>query len=277
MSDIKQFLHEINTALKANKINLPTLPEVALKVRDALESDDVSSTGLAEIIATDVAISARLLQVANSPLYRVRSEIDNVQMAVTRMGLKTVKDLVTTLAMRQMFQATSELLDRRFRAIWKESIDIAAMSRVLASNAPHLDKEQAMLAGLIHNVGALPILTFAEQQGGALTTNRDLLDRYIENLSPLIGRAILAKWKFPESLVDVAAHCRDLSYDSGTRADYVDVVLVARLELAQKGPSDQELTSIKAFQKLDLEQGVQVIELEGVAEEFEEVKVMLNS
>ncbi len=279
MSGIKQFLQDIQIAIRENRITLPTLPEVALKVRDALEDENMSAVGIAEIIATDAAISARLLQVANSPLYRGTSEIDNVQMAVTRMGVKLVRDLVSGLAMRQMFQATSDALDRLFRSTWQESVDVAALSRVLCANAPHLDKEQAMLAGLIHNVGALPILTFAEQQGGDLAHNESLLEQYVAILSPIISKAILQKWSFPESLVNVAVNCRNMDYDGGPRADYVDVVQVARLELLQTRPGEPQLdlSSVPSFQKLGMASDVQVIELEDVAEEFAEIKEMLGS
>ena len=279
MSGIKQFLQDIQIAIRDNRITLPTLPEVALKVRDALEQDNISASKISEIISTDAAISARLLQVANSPLYRASSEIENVHMAVTRMGMRLVKDLVTGLAMRQMFQATSDTLDQMFRDTWKESVDVAALSRVLCSNTPHLDKEQAMLAGLIHNVGALPILTYAEQQDGELCHNPAMLEQYIAVLSPLISKSILQKWKFPDYLLNVAVNCRNMDYDGGPQADYVDIVQVARLELLQTQPGAQELdlSSVPSFQKLGMASDVQVIELEDVAEEFEEVKGMLGS
>lgn len=162
MIDENQFLETLNEAIDKNRLTLPTLPEVALKVRDAVENEQSSANQIAEIIASDAALSARLLQVANSPLYRGRVTIDNLQMAVARLGVRLVRSLVVSLIMQQIFQATNDLLDAKFRQVWEESVQIAAISRVLASNVDHLDKEQAMLAGLIHNIGALPVLAMAE-------------------------------------------------------------------------------------------------------------------
>jgi len=71
-------LQQINTAVETDQIKLPTLPEVALKIRTAVEKGDHSAAGIAELLAQDTALSVRLLQLANCPLYRARSEIDGL-------------------------------------------------------------------------------------------------------------------------------------------------------------------------------------------------------
>ncbi|MES9896337.1 MAG: HDOD domain-containing protein, partial [Candidatus Thiodiazotropha endolucinida] len=113
MIDENQFLQKLSDAIDHNRITLPTLPEVALKVRDAVEREQSSANQIADIIASDAALSARLLQVANSPLYRGRVTIDNLQMAVARLGVRLVRSLVISLIMQQIFQATSDLLDAK--------------------------------------------------------------------------------------------------------------------------------------------------------------------
>jgi HD-like signal output (HDOD) protein len=86
-------------------------------------TDTHRANKIAEIIASDAAISARLLQVANSPLYRGRVPIDNLQMAVARLGVRLVRSLVISLIMQQIFQATSDLLDAKFHQVWEESVN----------------------------------------------------------------------------------------------------------------------------------------------------------
>ncbi|MES9987003.1 MAG: HDOD domain-containing protein [Candidatus Thiodiazotropha endolucinida] len=279
MIDENQFLQKLNDAIDHNRITLPTLPEVALKVRDAVEREQSSANQIADIIASDAALSARLLQVANSPLYRGRVTIDNLQMAVARLGVRLVRSLVISLIMQQIFQATSDLLDAKFRQIWEESVEIAAFSRVLAANTDHLDKEQAMLAGLIHNIGALPILAFAESHD-ELLEDAEELDRIIDALSPRIGQRILEMWDFPESLIRVPANFLNLDYTSEGEMDYVDIVLVARLEsqMNNDGPIDAtSLSQIPAFVKVGLEPEVNIIEIEGVADDIQNIEVMFIS
>ncbi len=276
MIDEKQFLNELNQAIDSNKLTLPTLPEVALRVRDAVEREDSSANQIAEIIASDAALSARLLQVANSPLYRGRVHIDNLQMAVARLGVRLVRSLVVSLIMQQIFQATNDTLDSKFRQIWEESVQVAAFSRVLASNLPHLDKEQAMLAGLIHNIGALPVLAMAEKYD-ELLENPAELDRVLGILSPQIGQRILELWDFPDTLIKVPANFLNLRYDSDGDGDYVDVVLVARLEVRIN--TDQSIDAaqwgeIPSFVKVGLEPEINFIEIDGVADDVQNIEVM---
>jgi HD-like signal output (HDOD) protein len=265
------FLKQLQEAITNNQITLPTLPEVALRVRDAVEQDQATAHEISDMVATDAALSARLLQVANSPLYRGRVTIDSVQMAVTRLGYKLVRSLVVSLAMKQIFQATSDALEKRLRALWEQSVEIAAMCRVLAQSQPHLDKEQAMLAGLIHNIGSLPILTMAESFPD-LIEDEDRLDNLVSRLTPIIGTQILKTWGFPNTLVNVAVNFQNIHYDGGAQADYADLVLVSRLEILDNGEIDR--ASVLAFQKLGLEPEVEIIEIQGVAEDMETVQQM---
>ncbi|MEW8505327.1 MAG: HDOD domain-containing protein [Candidatus Thiodiazotropha sp.] len=279
MIDENQFLQKLIDAIDHNHITLPTLPEVALKVRDAVEREQSSANHIAEIIASDAALSTRLLQVANSPLYRGRVAIDNLQMAVARLGVRLVRSLVVSLIMRQIFQATNDLLDTKFRQIWEESVQIAAMSRVLAADRDHLDKEQAMLAGLIHNIGALPVLAMAESHDELLEDAAEL-DRIIDALSPQVGQRILELWDFPQSLIQVATNFLDLSYTHDGEIDYVDIVQVARLEARMNADSDFDtsiLSQIPAFVKVGLEPEVNIIEIEGVADDIANIEVMFLS
>ena len=272
------FAQELRDAIESNNIQLPTLPEVALQVRDEVERENTNAEAVARMVANDAALSARLLQVANSPLYRGKVEIDSIQQAVTRLGLKMVRNLVVSLAMKQIFQATSEALDRQFRAIWDESLQVAAISRMLASNVPELENEQAMLGGLIHNIGALPILTKIDEEFG-FDASDDLITGLINDHAPEIGAQILKQWNFAESMLNIPKACRDLSYDPGPRPTYADAVLVARLQnlAVQGGPeAGADWSDVPAFAKLGMEPEVVVVNMEGPAEEIAEVRSMLE-
>lgn len=272
---------QIRRDIAENNIQLPTLPEVALKVRDAVESDSASSADIAAMVTSDAALSARLIQVVNSPLYRGRVAIDNVQMAVTRMGLKLVKSLVVSLAMKQIFQATSEALDKAFRAVWHDSVEVASIARVLADNVNGLEPEQAMLAGLVHNIGTLPILTKLDEIYG-YNANPQTINHVSQALSPEIGCLILEQWRFTEGLVQVPLECQDLQRDSGS-PDYSDLVLVARLQhLAASGKlngasSMENWPTFPAFGKVGIETEVIVLDMEGPAEQIAEVRNMLQN
>lgn len=276
MFDENAFLHELQESIRTNRITLPSLPDVALKVRAAVESDSSSARDIADIVSIDAGISARLLQVANSPLYRGRVTIDSVQTAVSRLGVKMVRSLVVSLAIRGIFQPTTDTLDSCFRQKWEESVRVAGIARVLARLQPHLNAEQAMLAGLIHDIGALPIMVHAEIKED-LAHDETRLDLLMKRLSPTVGRQILEAWNFPSSLVAVTTHSSNFTYSGGSQADYVDLIIVARLQSEfDNSRPDQELRweNVQSFEKLGLSPDIEIIELEGAREEITDVSDM---
>ena len=274
MMDINQFRMKLIKAIDNNEIVLPTLPEVALKVRDEAERENATAKSLSDIISTDAAISARLLQVANSPLYRPRTPIEDVQMAVTRLGNKLVKSLVTSLAMKQIYQATTDYMEKKLRKVWEESVNVAAVSKVLAQSLPHLSNEQAMLAGLIHNIGVLPILTMAESFSD-LSGNEPMLEELIKALYPEIGAIILKNWDFSDAVNKVPTEHKNYSR-AGSEADYADVVMVARLQLGLDDIPMEQWAEVSAFDRVGLDAEINITDVEETAEDIESVKQAIS-
>lgn len=268
------FVNELLEDLESGQLQLPTLPEVALRVREVVDDENANAGQIAEIIAQDAALSARLIQVGNSPLYRGRQEIDRLPMVIARLGNKLVRNLVTSQVMKQMFQATNDIIDQRLRAVWEHSVQVAAIARALAGQCPGVLPDQAMLAGLIHDIGTLPILYRAEERDELLDTP-DLLDQLIARLHTRIGGAILKHWKFPDALVDVAAEHEDLQRSHDGPADLVDIVQVANLQshiYNNHVLSQTDWTRISSFHRLGLDVDIHEIELTDVAEEIDEVQ-----
>ncbi len=197
MSEQDVFYNTILEEMDSGKLVLPTLPEVALQVREVVDDPEATAKQLADIITTDAALSARLLKVANSPLYRGRVAIDSVQMAVSRLGLSMVRNLVTSLVMEQMFQATNNRLDKRLRSLWEQSTKVAAASQVIAAKLNGIRTDEAMLAGLIHAIGVLPILMKADEDGDLIRDSKKL-DQLIDN--PRNGNSRITWWQSPANM-----------------------------------------------------------------------------
>lgn len=278
MIEQETFCNEILTELESGKLVLPTLPEVALRVNDVAANPDVSLSELADVISTDAALSAQLLKVANSLLYRGRYPVDTVQMAISRLGLKMVRNIISSLVMEQMFQAPSEQLEDRLHELWQHSVDVAAIAHVLAAKHSGIPTDEAMLAGLIHEIGVLPILLKAENRPELLQDTR-LLDAVIHNLSTRIGVAILEKWSFPQSLIAVVANHKNYQRDSIDGPDLVDVVQVASLQShfnTDQILSEDELAKVPAFKKLGIQTEIDVVELEENSEDYTEALALFG-
>ncbi len=270
------FVNELIEDLESGHLQLPTLPEVALRVRDVVDDENANANQIATIIAQDAALSARLIQVANSPLYRGRNEIDRLDMVVSRLGSKLVRNLVTSQVMKQMFQATHDAVDQHLRAVWEHSVQVAAIARVLAGQCAGISPDQAMLAGLLHDIGTLPILYRAEERAELLETP-GLLDHLISSLHARVGGAILRHWKFPETLVEVAEQHEVLTRSHAGGPDLVDIVQVANLQShmgKEHALGNVDWTRVAAFQQLGLDDDVDEIELTDKIEEIDEVQAL---
>lgn len=272
----EQFFLELQKAVESDQLVLPTLPEVALKIREAVESENTSAQQIAETLTQDASLSARMIQVANSPLYRTRNPIDDLQMAVTRLGIRMVRDLVISLAMKQIYQATSDVLDHHFRESWNTAVEVAAICRMLATTVPGINSEQALLAGLIHNIGALPILVMAEDDE-ELFNNSEALDQVIWELQGRVGELILRTWNFADPLIEVVSHAYDFQYDHTGGPTFVDLVQTALLQGGHvpEKYAPEDWSQVPAFTKLGMDTEVNVIEIEENQELIENTKQTL--
>ena len=267
---------EVIAAIREDRLQLPTLPEVALQVREAAEQEEISAAGLAAVIDCDPGLSVRVIKVANSPLYRGTRTLDTVASAVSRLGIKQSASLVTGFAMQGMFQATNEIIDKKMRLVWSQATQVAAICGVLARNFTRLKIDQALLAGLTHNIGALPVLTFAEDNDGFIVDSFTL-DAVIDELHGELGALILHNWQFSEELAAVPATYTRYDYGSHP-TNYIDVVMVAHLQryAGTNHPCAKlDWSRIQAFHNLGLDPGVEVTQMEGVSEEIEHAKQAL--
>lgn len=268
---------ELKHAVETDRLMLPTLPDVALKIRDTVESENSTAHDISDALSQDASLATRLIKVANSPLYRTRNPIEDLQMAVTRLGIRIVRDLVVGLAMKQIFQATSKALDVHSREIWHKSVDAAAISRMMATLVPGINPEKALLAGLIHNVGALPILVLAENDD-ELFRNRESLGRVIYELQGEVGEMILKHWDFDENMIEVVKQCHNFEYEGDDQGTMVDLVQVALLQ-GKHIPTElapESWANVPAFTRLGLDIEVNVIDIEENKEMIENTKQALR-
>jgi HD-like signal output (HDOD) protein len=247
---LKDLTHQIET----DQLVLPTLPEVALKAREVAEDPNATSTRLAKVIGNDVALAARIIKVANSPIMRASRKVEDLGMAINRLGTTFTSNLVTGLAMEQMFQATSDVIDKIMRATWARSTDVAGIATVLCRAYTKLRPDQATLGALVHRIGALPILTYAEEHA-ELANDPFTLNKIIDDLHGQIGSVILKHWDFPDELRDIPSAY--LSFDRRSpKLDYVDIVQVANLQTyvgTNHRYCEMDWSKIPAFGQLGLD------------------------
>lgn len=269
--------NELLEAIENDELVLPTLPEVALRVREAAEDPNISIPALSKVIGNDAALTARLIKVVNSPLLRTNKEITDLNMAISRLGINYTANLATGLAMEQMFQATSDVIDSKMRDVWNRSTEIAGICHVLCRHFTRLQPDQATLAGLVHQIGILPILTYAEASE-ALLKDSISLNHIIDRIHPVLGERILRAWDFPEQISTIPANYLDFGRQSKT-VDYIDIVQVATLQ--SYADSDHPLsqvdwTQVAAFAQLGLDVQARLNDDEDLSAAMEAATLMLQ-
>ncbi|SEQ02535.1 HD-like signal output (HDOD) domain, no enzymatic activity [Solimonas aquatica] len=265
MPDFTRFHRLVAEALAADRLVLPSLPEVALHVRELTLRDNVTVPLLAAAVHKDPATAARLIQVANSAAARGGRHVENVRQAITRLGLEMTRLLVCGLAVEQMFKRGSSGMEYRLRYIWEQSLEVAAGAQALAAYQGSLNPEMAMLAGLIHHIGALPILRLAENRPESIRFEADI-DDVVDNLGPRIGTMVLRAWHFPAELAQLPELWPQFSRRHEGPADYVDLIQVALLQSrAGNGYpwNEVERIGVPAYDKLGVTPTMDIYKLPG--------------
>ncbi|MCC7412576.1 MAG: HDOD domain-containing protein [Gammaproteobacteria bacterium] len=218
---------DVLDALARERLRLPTLPRVALRIRLALEDDTVGVAEIARLVSADPAMAAKFVRVANSPLYRHGRVAQSCAEAIARIGVQTARELAICFAVRDVFKAPVATMTARVRESWARAVHVAALCQVLARQCKGFNADHAMLAGLLHNIGTMPALTFAAGRA-ELIAEPARLGEAVAALTPALGATVLRNWDLGEDLALAAEHAGDWTYDGG-RADYAALVIVAVL------------------------------------------------
>ena len=240
--------------LISGNLKLPSLPHVAQRIQQAFADDSVNAESLCTIIQSDPAITAKLIMIANSALYRGQAQIESLQQAVVRLGLETTRKQVMTYAVKELFQSRTSDMKSHMQKLWKHSQHVACMCRLMANHLQGFDVEQAQLAGLIHDLGEVAILQYA-QDNDDLRENPELLWSAVESLRPQITGMLLNQWNFGPEFVTVGEECEDWFRNPADEPDLCDLVLIAQYHAMIGTPAMKKLPpvpTLPAFAKLGM-------------------------
>jgi HD-like signal output (HDOD) protein len=169
-----------------------------------------------------------MIKISNSAYLGRSVKVISTQQAITRIGLRQMKNIVTALAMEQLFVSKNDVVKQYMSQIWSDTIEIVANSLavmqiyVKETKKRTLNLESIMLAALVHNIGALPILTEAERHANVFA-NPNFLDLSIEKMSGKLGASILTEWGFEPEFVNVAFNWKSFPVSSEA-VSYLDIV-----------------------------------------------------
>ncbi|MCF8003651.1 MAG: HDOD domain-containing protein [Chromatiaceae bacterium] len=274
LDDIESdFLGELYELIDANCLELPARPEVALKIQQLTRDPDVGIEELTKLIQSDGTVAGALLHTTNSPIFRATKEISSVRDAVIRIGFDNTRKLTTNLALRQAFTARRKQSRDAMLAVWSESVHCAVFSQLISSELKLLNPERALLAGLISNIGAVPIIRFIDKRPEYAGTVQ--LDDMVAKLRGIIGVLVISYWGLGADMIKVAENSNNWSYRAA-EPDYASIALVARWATArEEGLEHPPASEVPAFEVLKLsipEEGQGIIEIENNTNALKELR-----
>ena len=267
---------EITELFKSKSITLPSLPEIALYIKAALEKDGVSINKLSKIIQMDPVIAARVVQVANSPQYG-ETKSDSIPDALERIGIDGVRTIVMGVVLRDLFMPNTQPVIDAMTRFYEHSIRTGVICYSLAKKLPGFDRDQAFLAGILHDIGVVPILVVADRYP-KLAEKQNNLAAVMAHLKSYIGGIVLEQWDFSDKFVNVAKHAYDWKRKV-EKADYCDLVQVALMHSHLvggeriKGPA---LPELPAFKRLGFDKSNPVDNMQTLKELNLRVKEMVK-
>jgi HD-like signal output (HDOD) protein len=229
-SDAFEFVRSLSVDLSGGRVELPSFPDVAVRVRRALADESSTVDQVVRIVGSEPALAARLLKMSNSALLnRSGRQVTDLRTAVNRMGHNMVRSAAISFAMAQI-RGASKLkgLERFLDDLWESSTHVAALSYLLAAKFTKLNPDEAMLAGLLHGIGKLYIVTRAEKHP-TLFMHPETMNDMIRDWHAAIGKAILENWEFPDDMAEAISVQDDLSRESENPPDLTDVIATAIL------------------------------------------------
>lgn len=239
MSTQNALLTILTEKINNDSLILPTLPAIALKVRKAADDPEINLNAMADVIAQDPSLSARMIKISNSAYMGRTVKVSSVGQAVTRIGLRQIKNIATALAMEQLFVSKNELVAEYLKREWEKTVEIVANSMatlqtyIARTKKREMALDAATLAALVSKIGVLPILTEAERHADVFA-NPTFLEDAIDKLSGPIGEKIMKAWGFADEFTEVAASWKDLSVLPETLT-YLDFVRVGAAVSGQMG------------------------------------------
>ena len=248
----RQDLARLRKRFAGGSSDLPSLPDLALRIGRAIDDSANSNRDIARVIQLDPALTARMLSIVNSAAFGGYRKISTITQATTRLGRARVRSLVYSCLVRSIFKINSRALESRMEKIWDRSVSVAALSFVLARETPGVDAEQAMLAGLTHAIGAVAVLG-GVRHFPSIAGNTDLLDFAIATLGVEAGIASVRQWDQNEDLETVIRGAGNWQRIGWAVPDTLDIVNLAILHAAVGKPEARNMPPIDrvpAFDKL---------------------------
>lgn len=224
------FVQELATAATRGKIEIPSFPEVAMRIRNVLANDDCDTAQVAKVAGAEPALAAKLLHMANSAALNPHgTRVTELKSAIARIGFSHVRTASLAYAMNQLSNAPALAPIRvPLNQLWERSVEVASLAFVAARSWTRVSADRALLAGLMHGMGKVYILTRCAEHP-ALFTDQASYHQIVRDWHAPIAKIVLDSWDIAPDIVSAVEHFEELDRVHDGAPDLTDVLAVANV------------------------------------------------
>ncbi len=273
-----RFVNLLALELSNGDISLPSLPDVVLKIRNMLDNENTDFDQISTAVSMDPVLVSKLFVYANSALYnRAGVTIDTLEGAIGRLGFEVVRNTAMSIAMEQLYLAEKHSHAKKYmQRAWARGMKLSSMGWAVARCQKRVNEESAFLAGLMHDVGTLYIITKTDDFPELLGEEKSFYE-IVAQWNPQIGKSIIESWGFSEEMAESADHDSYMASDNGAEDPrLVDVMYVSEL-LVDKGEEDEiDYDSIPACRRLGIDENSVAAVMEQYADKLKSMQASVR-
>ena len=249
-----KFVSELARELSAGRVDLPSFPDAAARVQQVLSDENVSGERIARVVSSDAGLAARILTMANSTLlHRGGGRVTDLRVAITRIGHENIRTAALAYATAQLRRAAQlGHIRAKLDKCWQESVRVAALAHAMAKESRKVRTDEAMLAGLLHNIGKIYILARTSQDQAEAFAHDD---EELRSWHPSIGQALIENWNLGDQLAAAVGGQYEIERSHAEPPDLQDLLIVAvnvAHQMASNRTDDGELARLPASTALGL-------------------------
>ena len=224
-----RFVNELAKELSCGRIELPAIPDVAARVRRALDDERVNAARLERIVSSEPVLATRIVQLANSAALNFSGKrLSDLRSAIARVGFSMVRTTSMAYALAQLRKSAQlQGLEQPLKVLWNRCTLVSAMCRVVAARISTVSPDTAMFAGLLHGVGELYILTRIGAYPQLATTDEGRA--IVRDWHANVAKAILENWDIDPVISSAVGEFGNYDREHRGPVDLTDVLTVASL------------------------------------------------
>ena len=251
------FVKGLAAELSQGQVELPSVPEIVVRLQQTMSDENVTNDIVVRVIGSEPMLASKLLTMANSVALNTSGrKIADLPTAVARVGFNIVRSAALSFAVEQLRKASEyRHLEKQLDGLWKNSVQIAAMCHVIARRFSSLNGDTALLAGLMHNVGRIYILTRASKYP-TLTSDPLTFNSIVRDWHANVAKALLENWKVADEIVDAVAGYEDLDREARGPVTLTDVLSLAMLLERNRNGTEMNVPDeglIKGLKRMQLQ------------------------